>query len=108
MGRFTPLLLLIIAGVLLVMTDPALAGNKFVTIGGGVSGISREKIALLKTISGYAGGIIILISMAALITRQRYEGTALIASKKKKMDASVIAPLVLSVFGLVLIGISFL
>jgi nitrate reductase gamma subunit len=94
--------------VLLVIAEPLLAGNKFVTIGGGVSGISREKIALLKTISGYAGGIIITISIAALLTRRRYEGTVLMANKKKRVDAAVVAPLVLSVLGLVLIGISFL
>jgi nitrate reductase gamma subunit len=108
MRHFKPFLFFIVAGVLLVIAEPLLAGNKFVTIGGGVSGISREKIALLKTISGYAGGIIILISLAALLTRRRYEGTILIASKRKKMDASVIVPLVLSVVGLVLIGISFI
>jgi nitrate reductase gamma subunit len=108
MERLKPFLFLIAAGVLLALTDPALAGNKFVTIGGGVSGISREKVALLKTISGYAGGIIIFISVAALLTRQRYEGTVLMANKKKSLDASVIVPLVLSVVGLGLIAISFL
>jgi nitrate reductase gamma subunit len=94
--------------VLLFLADPALAGIKFVTIGGGVSGISREKIALLKTISGYAGGVIILISLAALLTRSRYEGAIMMASKKKKIDATIIAPLIFSLIGLVLIGVSFI
>ncbi len=105
-SRYLPPLLLFALVLITGMIDPAVAGNKLNTIGGGVSGVSREKIAMLKDISGYAGGLLIVISMASLLTRRRYEGSAMIASKKR-WEASIIVPLILITIGLGMLWISF-
>lgn len=94
MGRFKAVLFVAVAGALLVLTDPSLAGNKFTTISGGVSGVGLKKIALLKNISGYAGGLILLLALIELLTR-----------RKKKMKTSVLAPIILGGIGLILIVI---
>ena len=62
------LLLLLVWGL-----EPALA-NKFETIGGGVSGLSRDKLDLLKQISLYTGSFFVFLGVVALLTRKRFEG----------------------------------
>ena len=64
---------LITSLALLSIFDPALA-NKFETIGGGVTGLSQEKLQLLKQISLYSGGFLLLLSIMAMLTRNRFEG----------------------------------
>ncbi len=108
MGRIKLFLFLIVSVALLVLADPALAGNKFTTISGGVSGVDLKKLALLKDISGYAGGVMLVISLAALLTRRRHGGDSMSANKKNRMDTSIIAPLILSGIGLIFIIIYFI
>ncbi len=43
------------AALLLLIAGEAVAGNKFVTISGGVASNPDDKIALLKVIAFYAG-----------------------------------------------------
>lgn len=85
--------------------EAALA-NKFETIGGGVSGLSREKVLLLKEIVRYAGGFLIFLGILALLTRNRFEG--FVGGAKKGTSAATQGGIVLSIIGLLLIGLSFL
>lgn len=48
--------------------------NKFATIGGGVSGISHEKMAILKQIAAYTGTFFILLGVLSIVTKDRFEG----------------------------------
>ena len=95
--------ILILAAILLA--EPALA-NKFETIGGGVSGLSREKILLLKEIVYYAGGFLIFLGVMALVTRKRFEGFVGIAGKGT--GAATKGGIAMMVVGAILIGLSFL
>lgn len=47
--------------------------NKFTTIGGGVSGISEEKLNILKQIGAYTGTFFILLGILSIATRDRFE-----------------------------------
>jgi len=85
--------------------EPALA-NKFETIGGGVSGLSHEKVQLLKEIVRYAGGFLMFLGILALITRNRFEG--FVGGAKKGTSAATQGGIVLLVIGLLLIGLGFL
>ncbi len=95
--------LLFLASALLA--EPTLA-NKFETIGGGVSGLSREKILLLKEIVYYAGGFLLFLGVMALVTRNRFEGFVGIAGKGP--GAATKGGIAMMVIGGVLIGLSFL
>lgn len=106
MERSKPLLFLIIAGLLLAMVDPALASNKFTTIGGGVSGQSKEKIALMKNLSVYIGGFLVLVGIAGLATKRRFEGMVLMATGKGADKAALIS-LIIMIVGIALIGVYF-
>jgi len=85
--------------------EPALA-NKFETIGGGVSGLSREKVLLLKEIVRYAGGFLMFLGVMALITRNRFEG--FVGNAKKGANAATKGGIALLVIGLLLIGLGLL
>ncbi len=104
MDRVKPFLFLIAAAFLLAITDPALAGNKFTTIGGGVVGQKEEKIALIKNLSGYLGGFLVLVGIAGLVTRKRFEGMVMMVTGKK-FDPAVVASLVVMIIGFALIGV---
>jgi nitrate reductase gamma subunit len=106
MQRIKPFLFLIAAGLLLAITDPSLAGNKFTTIGGGVSGQSKDKIALMKNLSIYIGGFLVLVGIAGLATKKRFEGMVLMASGKG-VDKAVIISIIIMLVGFGLIGIYF-
>ena len=106
MGRVKPLLFLLAAALLLAIADPALAGNKFTTIGGGVSGQSKEKIALMKNLSIYIGGFLVIVGIAGLATKRRFEGMVLMASGKG-VDKAVIISIIIMLVGLGLIGVYF-
>jgi len=86
--------------------DPVLA-NKFETISGGVSGMSREKLDLLKNISLYLGGFLIFLALLALLTRNRFEGFVGY-SGRDSFSAALKGATVLTVAGSVFIGLSFL
>ncbi len=107
MKRFKPLLFLIVTGLLLaMMADPALAENKFTTIGGGVVGQSEQKVALLKNLSIYLGGFLVLVGIAGLATKRRFEGMVLMATGKGADKAAIIS-LIIIIIGLGLIGVYF-
>jgi len=98
-----PLLLTLL---LCIGLEPVLA-NKFETIGGGVSGLSREKVQILKQISFYSGGFLLFLSVLALLARNRFEGFVGYSSRNKSGSA-LKGALVLGVFGGLLVGISYL
>ncbi|MCW8881595.1 MAG: hypothetical protein OQL17_07960 [Sedimenticola sp.] len=79
--------------------------NKFVTIGGGVSGASHEKLDVLKRIASYAGLFFILLGILSLITRNRFEG---FLGMRKKGEKPSIAPYVLMGIGVLLSGLFFI
>ncbi len=106
MDRVKPFLFLIAAAFLLAISDPALAGNKFTTIGGGVSGQSKEKIALMKNLSIYIGGFLVLVGIAGLATKKRFEGMVLMATGKGADKAAIIS-LIIMIIGFGLIGVYF-
>jgi hypothetical protein len=87
--------------------DPVLA-NKFETISGGVNGMNREKIELLKTISLYAGGFLLFLSLLALVTRKRFEGFIGYSSRSGGSSTTLTGVAILTVAGTVFIGLSFL
>jgi hypothetical protein len=101
------MLFLTLLALLIIAIEPAFAGNKFTTIGGGVSGTETEKLARLKDLSPWAGGFLILMSFAALMTKNRYEGLIGLVTGKK-FEAVAIVPIVLFVLGLILIGVYFI
>ncbi len=84
----------------LIAADPALA-NKFETIGGGVGGISREKLMLLKEISVYAGAFFLFLGIAALLTRGRFEGFI-------GLKSGVAGPIFLLVLGALMTAVGYL
>lgn len=86
--------------------DPLFA-NKFETISGGVSGMDREKVRLLKNISLYAGGFLIFLALLALVTRNRFEGFVGYSSRGDS-SATLKGATVLTVIGTLFIGLSFL
>ena len=89
----------------LLLAEPALA-NKFETIGGGVSGLSREKVLLLKEIVRYSGAFLIFLGGIALITRKRFEG--FIGAAGKGTNAATRGGIAMLVIGGVLIGLGYL
>ena len=81
--------------------------NKFETISGGVNGMDREKIRLLKNVSMYAGAFLLLLALLAWVTRNRFEG--FVGYSKGRGNTAVLKGItVLSVVGLVFIGLSFI
>jgi hypothetical protein len=55
--------------VIAFFIEPALAGNKFETIGGGVTGSSRVKWEYLQIIFYVAGGIFLLLAIVSVTMR---------------------------------------
>ncbi len=96
MPRLTIYLLFIIAVTIAI--DPALAGNKFTTIGGGVSGSSHEKFQVLKSISAIFGGFLILLGVLSFITRGRFEGLVGMVTGRA-FEAVTVVPVVLIILG---------
>jgi hypothetical protein len=92
---------------LVIAIDPAFAGNKFTTIGGGVSGTETEKLARLKDLTPWAGGFFILMAIASLATKNRYEGLVGLVTGRK-FEAVAIVPIVLFILGLILVGVYFI
>jgi len=90
----------------LLFTEPVYA-NKFETIGGGVSGANASKLSILKEIALYAGGFIIFLGLASLITRNRFEGLIGVRSKKKRFELVLVTPILLIVVGGILLLIHF-
>ncbi|HXK55347.1 MAG: hypothetical protein KDI74_04145 [Gammaproteobacteria bacterium] len=86
--------------------DPLMA-NKFETISGGVNGLSQEKIRLLKEISLYTGGFLLMLSVIALITRKRFEGFIGYSSRNDS-SATLKGAAILAVAGTIFIGLGFL
>ncbi len=78
--------------------DPALAGNKFTKIGGGVSGSSGDKIELLKSMRGILGGFMVLLGVIAFATRGRFEGLVGMVTGKR-FEAVTVVPIVLIILG---------
>jgi hypothetical protein len=99
-------LVLVTLALLIIAIEPALAGNKFTTIGGGVSGSKTEKIALFQALMPWAGGFLILVGIAALLTKNRYEGLIGLVTGRK-FEAVTVVPLVLMAIGLFLIVLYF-
>jgi len=103
-----PLITLLFAGLVgLLFIEPAIA-NKFQTIGGGVSGGSEKKLAVLKEIALYAGSFLIFLGAMALLTRNRFEGTIGMRSKGDNLGPVIIVPIILMIFGSTLIFFHFL
>lgn len=100
--RRVALFLLFAIFILIAVFDPALAGNKFTKIGGGVSGSSGEKIELLKSMRGIFGGFLVLLGVIAFATRGRFEGLVGMVTGKK-FEAVTVVPIILIVLGSILI-----
>lgn len=65
--------LLFVSTAALIVPEVSLA-NKFATIGGGVSGVSDEKLNVLKQIGAYTGTFFILLGILSIVTKDRFEG----------------------------------
>jgi hypothetical protein len=100
-------ILFVAALLVLFAVDPALAGNKFTKIGGGVSGSNLEKLRILKAIGGVFGGFLILLGIISFITRGRFEGLVGM-STGKTFEAVTIVPIILIVLGGALVTFYFL
>lgn len=68
MKRLSPALLSILV-LATILFAPELLANKFETMGGGVSGMSWEKVRLLKMIGLGFGGFVFLSGLMILIFR---------------------------------------
>jgi hypothetical protein len=88
--------------IFIAVSDPALAGNKFTKIGGGVSGSSGDKIELLKSMRGIFGGFLVLLGIIAFATRSRFEGLVGMVTGKR-FEAVTVVPIVLIILGSILI-----
>lgn len=97
MRRITFFLLFTIL-ISIAIFDPALAGNKFTKIGGGVSGSSSDKIELLKSMRGIFGGFLILLGIIAFATRGRFEGLVGMVTGKG-FEAVTVVPIILIILG---------
>jgi len=106
MSRFITILFLATL-LILFAVDPALAGNKFTKIGGGVSGSNLEKFRILKAIGGIFGGFLILLGIIAFITRSRFEGLVGM-STGKIFEAVNVVPVILIILGGLLISFYYL
>jgi hypothetical protein len=84
--------------ILIAAFDPALAGNKFTKIGGGVSGSSGDKIELLKSMRGILGGFMVLLGVIAFATRGRFEGLVGMVTGKR-FEAVTVIPIILIILG---------
>jgi hypothetical protein len=99
---------LILALVIIVaVNDPALAGNKFTKIGGGVAGSSSDKIAFLKSLRGIFGGFLVLLGIIAFATRGRFEGLVGMVTGKT-FEAVTVVPVILIILGSILMLTHFL
>ena len=104
MNRTLTLLWLLLL-TLTIGLEPALA-NKFETIGGGVSGLSHEKLMLLQRIVTYAGGFLLFLGVLALLTRKRFEGLAGVSGRRS--NTAIQGGIALLVIGSLLIGAGYL
>jgi len=104
MKRFGTCTLLVLLAILVV--EPVFA-NKFTTIGGGVGGVSREKIAGLQMISLGAGIFFSFLGFVALLGRRRFEGLV-VTYTGKPFEIATSGPIFLVVFGGILAGLYFL
>ncbi len=106
MSRYITILFVTLLAVLMAV-DPALAGNKFTKIGGGVSGSSAEKLMDLKLIGGIFGGFLILLGIVSILTRDRFEGMVGMVSGKR-FEAVTVVPIVLTILGSLLVTYYFM
>jgi len=106
MRRATPYLLLALI-IFIAVCEPALAGNKFTRIGGGVSGSSHEKIEFLKSLRGIFGGFLVLLGILSVATRSRFEGLVGMVTGKT-FEAVTVIPIILIVLGSLLMLSHFL
>ncbi len=106
MRRATLYILLAII-IILAVSEPALAGNKFTKIGGGVTGSSNEKIEFLKSLRGIFGGFLVLLGVLSFATRSRFEGLVGMVTGKT-FEAVTIIPIILIVLGSLLMLSHFL
>jgi len=106
MRRATPYILLALI-IFVAVYDPALAGNKFTRIGGGVSGSSNEKIEFLKSLRGIFGGFLVLLGVLSFATRGRFEGLVGMVTGKT-FEAVTVIPIILIVLGSLLMLSHFL
>ncbi len=97
MSRYTTILIITIL-LVLVAIDPALAGNKFTRIGGGVSGSDAEKLEVLKGVGGIFGGFLILLGVVSFLTRGRFEGLVGMVTGER-FEAVTVVPIVLIILG---------
>lgn len=106
MRRATPYVLLALI-IFIAICDPALAGNKFTRIGGGVSGSSSDKIEFLKSLRGIFGGFLVLLGVLSFATRSRFEGLVGMVTGST-FDAVTIIPIILIILGSILMLSHFL
>lgn len=105
--RRVALFLLFAILISVALFDPALAGNKFTKIGGGVSGSSSDKIELLKSMRGIFGGFLVLLGVIAFATRGRFEGLVGMVTGKG-FEAVTVVPIILIILGTILITTHFI
>ncbi len=97
MRRIATILLLAMI-IFIAVNDPALAGNKFTKIGGGVAGSSNEKIEFLKSLRGIFGGFLVLLGILSFATRSRFEGLVGMVTGKT-FEAVTVIPIILIILG---------
>lgn len=91
-------LLILILTTIVICIDPALAGNKFTTIGGGVAGSDAEKLQTLKVIGAIFGGFLVLLGLLSFMTRSRFEGLIGMVTGRT-FEAVTVVPIVLIILG---------
>lgn len=69
-----PVITLLFVSIAALVVPEVSFANKFATIGGGVSGVSDEKLKILKQIGAYTGTFFILLGILSILTKDRFEG----------------------------------
>lgn len=90
-----PLLALLVVSISGLLVPETAFANKFTTIGGGVSGLSDEKINILKQIGAYTGTFFILLGVLSVVTKDRFESFVGMRSKNQGVSPASYVLLVL-------------
>ncbi|MET0014708.1 MAG: hypothetical protein ABW088_13745 [Sedimenticola sp.] len=84
--------------------EPALAGNKFEIIGGGVTGSDASKLAFVQTFLYVASGVFLLLAVLAVISPTRKNASFLTFTLWKE-SAAIFMVLCLLSLGLALFAL---
>lgn len=90
-----PAIALVFVSIAALVVPEISFANKFATIGGGVSGVSDEKLNILKQIAAYAGTFFILLGILSIVTKDRFEGFIGMRSKDQGISPAAYVLIVL-------------